>query len=161
MGFCGQCQDLPQTLLLVGKLADQGCVSAVSHGILVIVKDDISNRPFLCDTRSKSQHLPSPIQLSAIWSTSPWAGRPADSLLGRTRADPMTGPVIFPVNFPACHIQFPILGMDFFKHYQLLVDPVVWSAPRRWRFFLHALPDERRVVFLPPLPELSQLISSC
>ncbi len=98
---------------------DQECVNAVTPGSLVFVKDDISNRRFLCDTGASYSIFPHHSD------TPPWTGPGGQRIpcWGEQERTLQLGQSSFQWIFILEDVQFPILGMDFFKHYQLLVDP--------------------------------------
>ncbi len=102
---------------------DQECVNAVTPGSLVFVKDDISNRHFLCDTGASCSIYPHHSDTPPSGPDIRGPGEQRIPCWGKQERTLQLGQSSFEWIFILADVQFPILGMDFFKHYQLLVDP--------------------------------------
>ncbi len=107
----------------LGKLAPRGLVNAVFPGQLVHVWDQLSQRRFLVDT-------------GAAFSVFPHSsdGPPCGPALSGAAGQPVPcwGEKQFKLSldgkdfswpFLLAAVQFPIIGVDFLRHYGLLVDP--------------------------------------
>ena len=115
-------QVLQGGVLLAGKLDRRGVTSAVRPGRLFYVTDGSSNRRFLVDTGSAFSIMP--------WQSSLPPSGP--SLTGADgRSIPCWGEKSFNVSiggetrewtFLLAAVAFPILGADFLRHHNLLVD---------------------------------------
>ena len=110
-------------LRLAGKLGVRGLVNAVAPGQLVYVTDQLSNRRFLVDTGAAFSILPhrSSTQPSGPALIGPnglpiacWGDKPVQLVLDGRR---------FQWTFLLAAVQFPIIGVDFIRAHQLLVDP--------------------------------------
>jgi hypothetical protein len=131
-----QGQELRPALQL-GKLKLRGCLNAVTPGPLVHIVDQLSNRHFLIDTGASYSVFNH--QSSALAS--------GPRLIGQTgRPIPCWGErwlrlsfhgQIFTWTFLLAAVQFPIIGVDFLRHFRLLVDPaadqLVASIPSQGR----------------------------
>ena len=113
---------MPGPLLVDGKLGSQAAVAAVTPGRLVHVMDRLSQRRFLCDTGSTYSFIPHQ-------STSPCSGPTLRSASGQPiqcwGEELLTiqlGDTTFNWTFLKAAVSFPILGIDFFKQFHLLVD---------------------------------------
>jgi hypothetical protein len=109
--------------LLVGKLGCQGRLNAVVPGSLVHLVDQLSNRHFLVDTGAsfsifphQSSSPPSWLHLRGAASQPiPCWGEKTFMFHGRS----------FTWNFLLAAVSFPIVGVDFLRHFQLMVDPAL------------------------------------
>ncbi len=109
--------------LYLGKLECQGRLNAIVPGSLVHIVDQISNRRFLIDTGAsysifphKSSAPPSgPSLKGAAGQFIPSWGEKAVTLSFHGKK--------FKWTFLLAAVSFPIIGVDFLRHYQLMVDP--------------------------------------
>jgi len=109
--------------LYLGKLECQGRLNAIVPGSLVHIVDQISNRRFLIDTGAsysifphKSSAPPSGPRLKgAAGQFIPSWGEKAVTLSFHGKK--------FKWTFLLAAVSFPIIGVDFLRHYQLMVDP--------------------------------------
>jgi hypothetical protein len=98
--------------LHVGKLDRQGRLNAVIPGSLFHSVHQLSNRCFLIDTGTSYSIFPHHSSATPSGPSLRSAGRSTYSLLGGK--DP---------GFLLAVISFPIIGVDFLRHHQLMVDP--------------------------------------
>jgi hypothetical protein len=107
----------------MGKLRCRGHLNAVAPGDLLFVLDRFSNRRFLVDTGAsfsvfphRSTAVPSGPHLSGPDGKNipSWGPRRMRLTFGRRR-------FVWP--FLLAAVRFPIIGMDFLKHFRLQVDP--------------------------------------
>jgi hypothetical protein len=107
----------------LGKLAPRGLVSAVAPGQLVHITDQLSQRRFLVDTGAAYSVFP-------YVSTAPPNGPALSGAAGQPI--PCWGERYFHLSFGGqsfswsfllAAVQFPIIGVDFLRHFGLLVDP--------------------------------------
>ena len=109
--------------LHLGKLTARGFLSAVAPGQLVLIKDDLSDRRFLVDTGAAysvfPHSSPSPPSGPALSSAS---GRPIACWGEKSLTLSFNGKC-FTWPFLLAAVQFPILGVDFLRHFKLLVNP--------------------------------------
>ncbi len=107
----------------LGKLAHRGLVNAVSPGQLVHIVDQLTSRHFLVDTGAAFSVFPH-------FSASPACGPALTGAAGQSI--PCWGEKQFQLSFDGkafswqfllAAVQFLIIGMDFLRHYGLLVDP--------------------------------------
>jgi hypothetical protein len=107
----------------LGKLACRGLVNAVSPGRLVHVVDQLSRRRFLVDTGASFSVYPhasaSPPHGPALAGA---AGQPIPCW-GEKQFQLSFNGRVFNWPFLLAAVQFPILGVDFLRHFSLLVDP--------------------------------------
>ncbi len=109
--------------LQLGKLAFWGQLNAVAPGQLVFITDQLSQRRYLVDTGAAYSIFP-------YSSSSPACG---PALSGPTGQHiPCWGERQFTLSFNnkqfswpflLAAVKFPIIGVDFLRHFQLLVDP--------------------------------------
>ncbi len=107
----------------VGKLATWGLVNAISPGQLVHIMDQSSNRRFLVDTGAAFSVFPhsspdppcGPALAGAAGQSIPCWGEQQFQLSFTGKA--------FSWPFLLAAVQFPIIGVDFLRHFGLLVDP--------------------------------------
>jgi hypothetical protein len=109
--------------MLLGKLASQGLVNAVSPCQLVLITDQLSNRRFLVDTGAAFSVFPC---TSASSPSGPAlagaAGQPIPCWGEKQLLLSFSGKAfIWSLLLAAVHS--PILGNDFLRHHGLLVDP--------------------------------------
>ena len=112
-----------ETLLLAGKLGRRGRINAVAPGRLVHIVDESSKRRFLVDTGaaysiypfSSSGRQSGPHLTGADGLHIPCWGERRLSLVFHGRR--------FEWPFLLAKVQFPIIGVDFLRHFRLLVDP--------------------------------------
>jgi hypothetical protein len=107
----------------LGKLASRGLVSAVAPGQLVHITDQFSQRRFLVDTGAAYSVYPhSPPSFPGGPALSGAAGQPIPCWGERQLQLSFRGQV-FSWPFLLAAVQFPIIGVDFLRHFGLLVDP--------------------------------------
>jgi hypothetical protein len=112
-----------QDPLLLGKLKYQGFLNAVVPGDLLYVIDSISKRRYLVDTGASFSVLPffSATAPTGLRLSGPYGA--SILCLGYKRHFLVFGRHHFVWRFLLTAIKFPIIGMDFSKHFHLLVDP--------------------------------------
>jgi len=107
----------------MGKLGSQGRLNTVAPGKLVNIIDQISNRRFLVDTGASFSVFPH-------FSSDPTTGPALYGAAGKII--PCWGEKVlqlcfngkpFEWTFLLAVVSFPILGVDFFRHFQLSVNP--------------------------------------
>jgi hypothetical protein len=105
-----------------GKLASRGRLAAIAPGRLVHVCNDISKRRFLCGTGASYSVFP-------FRSTEPPSGHSLTGpdgqrilCWGEKEMTLSFHGVNFTWIFLLAEVQFPILGVDFLRHYRLVVD---------------------------------------
>jgi len=114
---------LHEALLVAGKLVRRGRINAVAPGRLVHIVDETSQRRFLVDTGAAYSIFPysSPGKQSGPCLTG------ADGLhipcWGERRLTLSFHGRLFVWPFLLAKVQFPIIGVDFLRHFKLLVDP--------------------------------------
>jgi hypothetical protein len=111
---------------LAGKRVSRGIVSSAADGPgrLFFIRDSSSNKRFLVDTGSSFSILPfistKPPRGPALYA----ADRRRIRCWGFVTAQVVLGGDAYSWRFLRAHVRFPILGMDFLRHFKLLVDPV-------------------------------------
>jgi hypothetical protein len=109
--------------LHVGKLGRQGRLNAVVPGSLVHIVDQLSNRHFLVDTGASYSIFP---HSSAATPSGPKLRGAAGQLI------PCWGEKTINLSFQGKHftwtfllaaVSFPIIGVDFLRHFGPMVDP--------------------------------------
>ncbi len=109
--------------LHVGKLGRQGRLNAVVPGSLVHIVDQLSNRRFLVDTGASYSIF---LHSSAAPPSGPKLRGAAGQLI------PCWGEKTINLSFQGKHftwtflfaaVSFPIIGVDFQRHFGLMVDP--------------------------------------
>jgi hypothetical protein len=115
---------------MAGKLAGRGSVNAVhcpgehaaDGGRLFFAADDLSGKRFLVDTGASFSILP---HRSALRPSGPGL-RTANNVRircwGRRTAEVNIGGRVFSWDFLLADVRFPILGIDYLRHHQLVVD---------------------------------------
>jgi hypothetical protein len=107
----------------MGKLRCRGRLNAISPGDLLFVLDRFSNQRFLVDTGASFSVFP---HRSTAVPNGPHLSGPDGKNI------PCWGPRRMRLTFGRCRfvwpfllaaVRFPIKGMDFLKHFRLLVDP--------------------------------------
>jgi transposase InsO family protein len=107
----------------LGKLVRRGRLNAVGPGDLIHVHDRSTQQRYLVDTGATYSILPfsSPAHPTGPSLVGPdgrqipcWGRRRVHLEFGRRR---------FVWSFLLAAVKFPIIGVDFLKHYRLLVDP--------------------------------------
>ncbi len=107
----------------LGKLAPRGLVNAVSPGQLVHVWDQHSHRRFLVDTGAAFSVFPHSSDGPPCGpALSGAAGQPIPCW-GERQFQLSLDEKDFSWSFLLAAFQFPIIGVDFLRHYGLLVDP--------------------------------------
>jgi hypothetical protein len=107
----------------VGKLAIQGRLNAVAPGALVHIQDQLSKRRFLVDTGASFSIFP---HHSSAPASGPVLSGPSGKTIPCWDEKFLTLSFhgkTFTWTFLLAAVQFPILGVDFLRHYKLLVDP--------------------------------------
>jgi hypothetical protein len=109
--------------LLLGKLKYQGCLNAVVPGDLLYVIDSISKRRYLVDTGASFSVLSF---FSTTAPTGPRLSGPGGANIpcwGYKRDFLVFGLRRFVWRFLLAAVKFPIIGVDFLRHFKLLLDP--------------------------------------
>lgn len=118
----GQSSEVLCTMLLGGKLGGQ-VLNAIAPGRLIHLVDQKTGEKFLVDTGAAISVMPfsspSPPTGPALRGPNglaiPCWGKQSVTLLFTGRQ--------FRWNFLLASVDFPIIGIDFLRHYKLLVDP--------------------------------------
>jgi hypothetical protein len=105
----------------MGKLDLQGCLNTLVPGSFVHIVDQLSNRRFLVDTCASYTIFPhtstatpsGPRLRGAAGQLIPCWGEKTLSFQGRR----------FSWTFLLAAVSFPIIGVDFLRHFKLMVDP--------------------------------------
>ena len=132
---------MQEALCVVGKLAVQPCINAVTPGSLFHIEDQLTHRRFLCDTGASYSILPH--QSSAAASGPPLhgpAGRPI-RCWGERELTLTLNNKQYKWIFLLADVNFAIIGIDFLKHFKLVVD----AAPGQ-------LMDTRTMAVIPAAP---------
>jgi len=109
--------------LHVGKLGRQGRLNAVVPGSLVHIVDQLSNRRFLVDTGASYSIFP---HFSAAPPSGPKLRGAAGQLIpcwGEKTINLSFQGKPFTWTFLLAAVSFPIIGVDFLRHFGLMVDP--------------------------------------
>ncbi len=109
--------------MLLGKLTVRGRLNAVVPGPLFYVTDQNLNWQFLEDTGASFSIFP---HRSAAPATGPLLSGPAGRSIpcwGEKKLDLLFHGLRFSWVFLLAAVQFPILGIDFLRHFNLMVDP--------------------------------------
>jgi hypothetical protein len=109
--------------LNVGKLDRQGRLNAVVPGSLVHIVNQLSNRRFLVDTGASYSIFP---HTSAATPSGPRLRGAAGQLIpcwGEKTFDLSFQGRQFSWTFLLAAVSFPIIGVDFLRHFKLMVDP--------------------------------------
>ncbi len=109
--------------LQLGKLAARGCLNAIAPGPLVHVVDQNSKRRFLVDTGASFSIFP---HHSARAPFGPTLFGPAGKIIpswGETTLTLSFNGRRFQWTFLLAAVSFPIICVDFLRHFKLLVDP--------------------------------------
>jgi hypothetical protein len=107
----------------VGKLDRQGRLNAVVPGSLVHIVDQLSNRRFLVDTGASYSIFP---HTSSAAPSGPRLRGAAGQLIpcwGEKTFDLSFQGRRFSWTFLLAAVSFPIIGVDFLRHFKLMVDP--------------------------------------
>jgi hypothetical protein len=117
-------------LRLAGKLASRGVINAVRPGSsstvagswLFFIMDQSSHQRFLVDTGSSFSILPhrssAPATGTALWS----ANNTRIRCWGQKTAAITVNGQPLQYQFLLTNVRFPILGIDFMRHFKLVVD---------------------------------------
>jgi hypothetical protein len=109
----------------LGKLASRRLVSAVAPGQLVHITDQFSQRRFLVDTGAAYSVYPhSSPSFPGGPALSGAAGQPIPCW-GERQLQLFFDGQVFSWPFLLAAVQFPIIGVDFLRHFGLLFDPAV------------------------------------
>jgi hypothetical protein len=109
--------------LLLGKLKYQGRLNAVVPGDLIYVNDTVSKRRYLVDTGASFSVLP---YFSNRPPTGPRLAGPNGRFIpcwGYRRVFLIFGHRCFVWYFLLAAVKFPIIGVDFLRHFRLLIAP--------------------------------------
>jgi hypothetical protein len=109
--------------LHVGKLDRQGRLNAVVPGSLVHIVDQTSNRRFLVDTGASYSIFP---HTSSAAPSGPKLRGAAGQLIpcwGEKTFDLSFQGRRFSWTFLLAAVSFPFIGVDFLRHFKLMVDP--------------------------------------
>ena len=118
---------MPAAVHLGGKLGGPGRLNAVAPGQLVHVMCQLSRRRFLLVTGAAYSVLP---HHSSAVATSPRITGPSGSVIpcwGELSLNVMFFGRKYSWTFLLAAVSFPIIGIDFLKHFNLLVDPAAGS----------------------------------
>jgi predicted aspartyl protease len=118
-----------RALCLVGKRVGQGIAASTAdgHGTLFFTTDAVSGRRFLVDTGSSYSFIPHSSPLPPHGSTLRAADHRRIKCWGFIKAQIKIGGRSFTWRLLRAQVKFPILGVDFLKHFGLMVDPVTPS----------------------------------
>ena len=108
---------------MAGKLGGPARLNAVAAGQLVHILDQTTKRRFLVDTGASYSMLP---HSSSSPANGPKLYGPAGRLIpcwGERRLNLRFQGDSFPWTFLLAAVDFPILGIDFLRHYHFLIDP--------------------------------------
>lgn len=114
--------DLHSPLHVAGKLDGPARLNAVAAGHLVHIVDQTSGRRFLVDSGASYSILP---YKSAKPAKGPRMHGPSGQLIpcwGEQLQKLQFQGKIFPWSFLLAAVDFPILGVDFLRHYKLMLD---------------------------------------
>ncbi len=105
-----------------GKLASRGRLAAIAPGRLVHVFDEISKRRFVCDTGASYSVFP--FRSTEPPSSPSLTGTDGQRIFcwGERELTLSFHGVCFTWIFLLADVQFPILGIDFLRHYRLVFD---------------------------------------
>ncbi len=123
----GQGGQVQEALCEVGKLDVQPCINAVTPGSLFHIEDQLTHRRFLCDTGASYSILPH--QSSAAASGPPlllkcWGERELTLTFNNKQ---------YKWIFLLADVNFAIIGIDFLKHFKLVVDAAAGQLIDTWR----------------------------
>ena len=107
----------------LGKLRARGLLNAVAPGRLVHVVDTSTNRRFLVDTGAAYSIFP---HFSSSPPRGPSLAGPAGGVIpcwGEKQLTLTLDGKQFKWVFLLAAVHFPIIGVDFLRHFKLLVDP--------------------------------------
>jgi hypothetical protein len=110
-------------MFLAGKLTYRGRLNAVAPGLLVHIVDQLSGRRYLIDTGASYSIFP---HVSRKPASGPRLTGPAGQLIrcwGERELTLSFHGRRFKWTFLLAEVQFAIVGVDFLRHFQLLVDP--------------------------------------
>jgi hypothetical protein len=111
------------TALQLGKLASRGRLKAVALSPLIPIEDQLSRRRFLVDTGASFSIYPFS---SKAAPTGPTFFGPAGKLIpcwGEKSISLQLYNRKFTWTFLLAAVSFPIIGVDFLRHFKLLIDP--------------------------------------
>ncbi len=108
----------------LGKLASRGLVNAVSPGQLVYIVDQLSRRRFLVDTGAAFSVFPHSSASPPLGPALAGAAGQSIPCWGEQQFQLLLNGTSFTWHFLLAAVQFPIIGVDFLRHFGLLVDPV-------------------------------------
>ena len=109
--------------LQLGKLSCRGSLNAVTPGQLVFIADQFENRRYLVDTGAAFSILPHSSPAVPRGPALSGPGGASIACWGEKHCTVSFGGEQYEWNFLLAAVSFPILGIDFLKHYGLLVDP--------------------------------------
>ena len=123
-------------LLLAGKLGGRA-VCAIQPGRLIHLCDQLTDELFLVDTGASYSILPYTSSASPSGPSLSGAGGRKISCWGERRRTLLFGGQEVSWTFLLADVRCPILGIDFIKHFRLLVDPaggqlLFKDGRRRW-----------------------------
>ncbi|MFN9909164.1 MAG: hypothetical protein ACK56F_24100, partial [bacterium] len=122
LDLCGQGDEVCGPLH-VGNLDRQGRLNAVVPGSLVHIVNQLSNRRFLVDTGASYSIFP---HTSSAAPSGPKLRGAAGQLIpcwGEKTFDLSFQGRRFSWTFLLAAVSFPIIGIDFLRHFKLMVDP--------------------------------------
>jgi hypothetical protein len=108
--------------VVLGKLTSRGRLAAIAPGRLVHVLDEKTNRRFLCDTGASYSVFP--FRSSEPPSGPSLTGPNGQRILcwGEKELTLSFNGAAYTWIFLLADVSFPILGIDFLRHYHLVVD---------------------------------------
>jgi hypothetical protein len=98
--------------------------TANSPGNLFFIADGLSGRKFLVDTGSSFSIIPHSSPLPPSGPVLCAADRRSIRGWGFARSQVRLGGRLFTWQFLKAQVKFPIIGIDFLKHFSMMVDPV-------------------------------------
>ena len=113
---------MPRAVQL-GKLGRRGLLNAVAPGQLVTVTDQSTNRRFLIDTGAAYSIFPHHSKDPPNGPSLSGPGGAPIACWGERRLSLLIGGKTFSWPFLLAAVRFPIIGVDFLRHFNLLIDP--------------------------------------
>jgi hypothetical protein len=110
---------------LVGKRVGQGLAASTADGPgnLFYITDNLSGTQFLIDTGSTYSLIPHTSTASSFGPTLRAADRRRISCWGFVKQQIQLGERLFSWRFLRAQVKIAILGIDFLKHFSLVIDP--------------------------------------
>jgi hypothetical protein len=121
--------------------------------------DQLSQRRFLIDTGASYSYLPTSVFSSTIWSETLRRSWPNHPMLG-WEGNLLFHGRRFEWTFLLAAVFFPMVGVDFLRHYQLMVDPAANMLVDKHREQTYATVSTLAASPLSPPPPTPLLTSS-